>query len=121
MEIPIDHPKLIEFLRSEINRRHPHKKPPYYFSKRVKEGNLTRMGLSDFLDDPTVTESLKEFCAEVNTDWDASRITEVLMSIIFSRASDQHKVGNVEFEAVMRDRCAQIGLMINDYLRPQTK
>jgi hypothetical protein len=121
MGIPIDHPKLVEFLRSEINRRHPHKKPPYYFSKHVKEGNLTRMGLFDFLDDPAVTESLKDFCAEINTDWEASRITEVLISKIFPRVSGQHKVGNAEFEAVMRDRCAQIGSMINDYLSPQTK
>jgi hypothetical protein len=121
MGIRIEYPKLIEFLRSEINRRHPHKKPPYYFSKRVKEGNLTRMGLFDFLDDPAVTESLKDFCAEINTDWDASRITQVIMSRVIPRVSDQHKVGNAEFEAIMGDRCAQIGMMINDYLRPQTK
>jgi hypothetical protein len=117
MEIPIDHPKLIEFLRSEINSRHPHKKPPYYFSKRVKEGNPTRLGLFDFLDDPVVTESLKGICAEINTDWDTSRITEILMSGIFPRISDQHKAGNAEFEAVTRDKCAQIGSMIDDYLR----
>ena len=120
MEIPIDHPKLMEFLRSEINRRHPHKKPPYYFSKRVKEGNPTRMGLFDFLDDPAVTESLRDFCAEINTDWASSRITEVLMSLILPRVlSNQDKVGNAELEAVMMDRCAQIGSMINDYLRAQ--
>jgi hypothetical protein len=121
MEIPIDHPKLIEFLRSEIDRRHPHKKPPYYFSKRVKEGNLTRTGLFDFLDDPVVMESLKDFCAGIESDWDASRITEVLLSIIFPRVSGQHKVGNAEFGTVTRDRCAQIGSMIDDYLRPQSK
>jgi hypothetical protein len=118
MEIPIDNPKLTEFLRSEINRRHPHKKPPYYFSKQVKEGNLTRTALFDFLDDPVVAESLKDFCAEVNADWDASRIAEVLMSRILPRAADQLKVGGTESEAVIRDRCAQIGSMINDYLRP---
>jgi len=121
MEMPIDYPKLMEFLRSEISRRHPHKKPPYYFSKRVKEGNLTRMGLFDFLDDPVVTESLKDLCAEINTDWDASKITDVLMFIISPRVSGQHKAGNAQFEAVMRDRCAQIGSMINDYLKTQTK
>ena len=117
MERPIDHPKLIEYLRSEINRRHPHKKPPYYFSRHVKEGNVTRTGLFDFLDDPVVTESLKDFCAEINTDWDASRITEMLTSIIFAKVSDQ-QAGNVEFKAVMRDRCAQIASMISDYLSP---
>jgi hypothetical protein len=120
MEIPIDHPKLVEFLRSEINRRHPHKKPPYYFSKHVREGNLTRTGLFDFLDDPVVTESLKDFCAEINTDWDASRITEILMSMIFARVSDQ-QAANVEFKAAMMGRCAQIASMINDYLKPPTK
>jgi hypothetical protein len=87
----------------------------------VKEGNLTRTGLFDFLDDPFVMESLKDFCAEIDTDWDASRITEVLLSKIFPRVSGQHKVGNAEFGAVIRDRCAQVGLMIDDYLRPQTK
>jgi hypothetical protein len=117
MEMPIDHPKLMEFLRSEISRRHPHKKPPYYFSRQVKEGNVTRTELFDFLDDPAVSESLKEFCAEINTDWDASRITEILMSKIFARVSDQ-QAGNVEFKAVMRGRCAQIASMINEYLRP---
>jgi len=79
------------------------------------------MGLFDFIDDPVVTESLKDFCAKMNTDWDASRITAVLMSIIFPRILDQHNARNVEFEAVMRDRCAQISSMINDYLRAQTK
>jgi hypothetical protein len=119
--MPIDYPKLIEFLRSEINNRHPHKKPPYYFSKRVKEGNPTRLGLFDFLDDPVVIESLKDFCAEIKTDWDTSRITEILMSGILPRICDQHKAGNAEFEAVMKDRCAQIGSMIDDYLRLRTK
>jgi hypothetical protein len=121
MEMPMDYPKLLEFLRLEIDRRHPHKKPPYYFSKRVREGNPTRLGLFEFLDDRDVTESLKDFCAEINTDWDTSRITEILMSIIFPRISDRHKAGNAEFEAVMRDRCAQIGSMIDDYLKLQTK
>jgi hypothetical protein len=86
----------------------------------VKEGNLTRTGLFEFLDDPVVTESLKDFCAEINTDWDAPRITEILMSIIFARVSDQ-QAGNVEFKAVMMSRGAQIASMINDYLRSQTK
>jgi hypothetical protein len=121
MGMPIDYPKLIEFLRSEIDRRHPHKKPPYYFSKRVREGNPTRLGLFEFLDDSVVAESLKDFCAEINTDWDASRIAELLMSTIFPRMSDQHKIGNAGLEAAMRDKCAQIGSMIDDYLRLQTK
>jgi hypothetical protein len=121
MEMPIDYPRLIEFLRSEIDRRHPHKKPPYYFSKLVKEGNPTRLGLFDFLDDSIVVESLKDFCAGINTDWDTSKITELLMSTIFPRMSDQNKVRNVGFEATMRDKCAQIGSMIDDYLRLQTK
>jgi hypothetical protein len=120
MQISIDHAKLIVFLRSEIDRRHPHKKPPYYFSKYVREGNLTRTGLFDLLDDPVVTETLKECCAEINTDWNASGIAEILMSIILARVSD-HEAGNVEFKAVMMDRCAQIASMINDYLRSQTK
>jgi hypothetical protein len=121
MKMPIDDSKLVEFLRSEINRRHPHKKPPYYFSKRVKEGNPIRMELFDFLDDPAVTESLKEFCAEINTDWGALKISEVLISIIFPRVSNQHKVKNSEYETVLRDRCTQIGSMIDDYLKAQTK
>ena len=121
MQISIDHAKLIEFLRSEIDRSHPHKKPPYYFSRRVKEGNPIRMGLFDFLDDPVVAESLKDFCADINADWDSSRIADVLRSMIFQKLSDQHKVGNAESESVMKDRCVQIGSMIDDYLRSHTK
>jgi len=108
MKISMDHLKLIEFLRAEIGRRHPHKKPPYYFSKRVKEGNLTRTALIDFLDDPVVGQALRYFCSEIDTDWDAPRITEVLM-------------GNSRFEAGMRASCEEIALMINEYLRTQTE
>jgi hypothetical protein len=77
------------------------------------------MGLFDFLDDPAVTESLRDFCAEIDTDWASSRIAELLMSLILSRVSNQAKAGNTELEAAMMDRCAEIGSMINDYLRAQ--
>jgi len=79
------------------------------------------MGLFDFLNDPVVAESLKALCSEINADWNASKITEVLMSMIFPRITDQHKVANAEPASVLKDRCVQLGSMIDDYLSSHTK
>ena len=108
MKISMNHLELIEFLRTEIDRRHPHKKPPYYFSKRVKEGDLTRTALIDFLDDTVTEQTLRNLCTEIDTDWDTSRITAVLRT-------------NPKFEAGLRAGCGEIAFMINDYLRTQTE